>query len=200
MTRAEHIEQVSLEAFRAFEKHHVISLEATRWKIAQPHPSGGFNSIYFAEINVVSGGLLVHGDINHILFMNNNEPARIGWIGSRPRVCGYVEEKASIGMGSGCSKAVRGFNYEVFRSEVTSLVDALDTADHNETYAEHLDLLLGTSCDDSDTESYIDELCSEAGCDESCSGLGTVPSTRLIYAHAAVHRLYLLLGMGKGTP
>src|SRR5690606_34408896 len=62
-------------------------------------PSG--SSVYSTEIITTRHReLYVGGDIDHVLFARNPDPARqrVAWMGDRP-LSGYVVEKATIGTG-----------------------------------------------------------------------------------------------------
>ncbi len=94
--------KLSTAAREAFAKHVIVSKHPGRWMI-KAHGT----SMFWVEIVVLRGGhLLVHGDIDHVLFGNYHPTTDapedvVRWMGMKSGPVAYVREKAAIGMGDG---------------------------------------------------------------------------------------------------
>lgn len=204
-TYNEHTTKLATEAFA---NHQIVEESEGRWLLRKPSPDGGF---HWTEIIALAGnGLLVDGDIDHVIFRYGpkHPEARVRWMGSRKTAhdC-YFVEKAIIGTGHAL--------VETWRSEV-ALADLDDIA--KEIREEHGDstdkeglraiaydlprrgssAVLGAIEDikrfpyDMDERSVLDAIMQPDYFDEPPL-VGTVAAQRLFFAHAALARLTTLL-------
>lgn len=103
--------QTENQAVRAFEEHEIRTRSNDRILIQKRHKDGGWDSTFAVEIVLLRGGLLVYGDIAHVLFGYHNAETiegALAWLGDGLG-SGYVAEKATIGMR--LDGSVRGVNH-----------------------------------------------------------------------------------------
>lgn len=94
--------QIEEDATRAFAEHEIRSRSRDRILIQRRYrdEKGGWDSTFAVEIVLLRGGLLVYGDIAHVLFGYHNAESiegALAWLGDGLG-SGYVAEKAAIGM------------------------------------------------------------------------------------------------------
>jgi hypothetical protein len=90
-----------------FTNHEIVSCyespdsEFGTWLLKQRHTDGGWDCTFSCRVMAADGKLTVTGDFYPTVFAHGPRDPRslVGWIGSRPTVDSYVEEKACIGMG-----------------------------------------------------------------------------------------------------
>lgn len=197
------------EAAESFATHRVREAGHARWLIMKPHADGGWDNIFWTEIVVLEGGhLLVHGDTDCVMFgIHPEAPLRGGreswravvrWMGCRKRPDDhYFLEKAHIGMGGDALTEV--YDPESMREDIDGLIADyrrdLDDLEP-EAKAEHLSVIealeeergnIGERPPDAIRESIYDVIEDSESLPE-----GTVVSTRMVYAHAALQRLVAL--------
>jgi hypothetical protein len=188
------------QADRAFERHVITERQQDRWGCREQDPDGRHPSCYWFEVVVLKNGLLCYGDIDHVLWQHNNDrhgADRVHWMGQHRLLStnSYVSEKARIGMMT--LEAVQEFVPKVWAAEVEAELKRAYSAGEASRYHEHLAFLHRTMLSTDELESDIEQECFTNGCDDGpCTHFGMVPSTRLIYAHAAVRKLSNLLDQG----
>lgn len=158
-----------------------------RWVIGKPN-----TFVYRAEIIAgIGGSLLVHGDIDDVRFASYGDRAdawsRLTWMGLCRDLDYYVEQKACIGT----SRRERCYEPDVAVYDINRLleeremdqriVDALIEA--RDEHADDVHALRGCL----DQVRYIDDFWEWGG------DIGEVIETRIVNAHAALHRCVHLL-------
>lgn len=188
--RCQHLERHRATAARAFENHRITKESDRRWLLQRLRDSGCPDWTYAAEVIVLEGGALyVGGDIAHVVFAHGpRDPvARVRWMGECNDLDYYVRQKAVIGTGL---ESVSVWDVDVACDELRAWVaenpedvrdreaidEALETDDRNSFY-EHAHRGIGRQ-----SEPW-----------EVVADMGEVLSTRVIYAHAALARLCVLL-------
>lgn len=174
-------------ATEAFEAHRVELVSPGRWLV---HRSG--DSAYWTEVIALHGaGLLVDGDIDHVIFRYGpaHPPARVRWMAkTKGAADGYFCEKATIGSGR---EVVRSWRPEVARYDLAELQEEARESCED---AKRLDRLIDgiddikRCLDEMDEASVYRELYELSFYDE-LPRVGTVPAPRLFYVHAALVKL-----------
>lgn len=204
------------QAAEAYAEHRVREAGHGRWLIMKPHADGGWDNIFWTEIVVLDGGhMLVHGDADCVMFgVHPGLPLRGGrdawrgvvrWMGSRKRPDDhYFMEKAQIGMGSDALTLT--YDVSAMHEDITSIIDDyrkdLDDAepDVKKSWTEIIESL-------EEERQNLDERSPDEirgaiyNIIDDCERLpsGTVVSTRMIYAHAALQRLVALFDEEEKT-
>jgi hypothetical protein len=101
---AEYERRLAADATRAFANHEIRERSEGRWVLQRRGADGRWESTYWTEVLVLRGGkLLVHGDIEHVLFAyygDSRAPERVlRWMGDCTDLGYYVTQKARIGTG-----------------------------------------------------------------------------------------------------
>lgn len=96
--------QMVTRAADAFAEHQIRERSDGRWLLERPGGEGKWHSDYWAEIIVLRAGkLLVHGDIEHVIFghySDTRDPLDIvRWMGRHEDPAYYVTQKALLGTG-----------------------------------------------------------------------------------------------------
>ncbi len=159
---------------------------------------------YWVEVLVLAGGkLMVHGDIEHVLFAyytDTRDPYdTIRWMGAHETADSYATQKAEIGSGRALvyttDDAVFCADVDRPRAELTGDDDttrashkarlrALDTMQHRlKREGVPVRELIHEAYEATTWDDYGEQLCS----------LGQVIDTRVYMAHAALNRLWTLL-------
>ena len=127
LTRRTLYKQSRQQAEQAFENHilKIADHEAGRFVVRRPE-----NSFYWAEIVVISGGVLVHGDIATCVFKHysgaKDDPDKLGplrWMHDAGP--GYAFEKYCIGMNVTRNKAC-DFEPRVALDDINDTLDRMD--------------------------------------------------------------------------
>ncbi len=182
-----------------------------RWLIQKRYDDDkGWDWTCAAEIITLSnGGILVSGDWSPVVFAHGpaDPHSRIAWMGSHPNVDSYIAEKATIGMGGRGDSLTEQWDSDVAlwrlddvisdRKEwltvhtnddpdfdADPVIEALkDARDHRYDGAMPLYHFLQDALGGEGYEWFFDE----------APNIGNVISPRVIYAHAAIRRLHLIL-------
>lgn len=191
------IGSVVANAARAFADHVLVAeggyapAQVYSWSIARPG-----DSAYSAQIvSLSAGALLVHGDIDAVVFQRSDRSleARPFWL--RGELSEYVMEKARIGSGEERAMAWNRYVFFAHAAEYAAeyvaegrdvpewLANMIDIGESIHAHTVSRERLLSDAHDDGAESDDMEALCE----------LGKVPSARLIYAHAAINRLCDLL-------
>jgi hypothetical protein len=184
---------------------------------------GSWSGVYCAEIFCTArGGIIVEGDIAimHFAYGPSDVRARLRWMGMNQDLHYYVRQKASMGMrsrGHGNIDIADDFEEELAVADLDEQIQSykeswvenaqydLDEGEslppfdeHEHDYIKAMNEAKSFACDGQnavysflssrlrgDDYSFFFE--------ETRPSIGTAPSARLIYAHAALHKLCLLL-------
>lgn len=188
----------ALQAAGSFAKHVITKRSEGRWLLQQIHSDGRPDWTFAAEIVCLEGGsIYVGGDIDHTVFScGPRDPiARVRWMGECGDLGYYVRQKAKIGTPR------HQDNVDEWHSSVA--VEALKSylADREEEepgYAESADFdheYFEWACDADNKHQFVDYAMkafkdSEG---EDFWDMGDVLSPAVIYCHAALARLCVLL-------
>lgn len=201
------------QAREAFARHQIVELKTShgRWLVKQP----GTSNFWFEVIVLAGGKLLVHGDINAVIFAyyhsnpllsaEDNAEGCVHWMASRPRPDDhYFVEKAKIGSDSNdtvwtsdddtLSEQIRDLIEQECEGEVDEdgEVDFLKRALH-ESLESALEMVGSSSHEEIQREVY------EALGDAEGVPDGKMISTTMVCAHAALQRLAALIEEKRGT-
>jgi hypothetical protein len=193
--RKSYIENSRKLATEAFSEHEIVSESEGRWLLRRPAPNSAY---HWTEVIALAGnGLLVDGDIDPVIFRYGpkHPEARVRWMartqGADDR---YFREKASIG---GTGPHIMTWRDDVARDDLSDLQkEAFEDGEDEKHAREIADALeeikesLGFASEH-DVNRALYESNIYDGCD--LPRVGTVPSTRLFSAHAALVRLADLL-------
>lgn len=199
------VDRIAADMERAKENftHHVIRKESEgRWLLSRPGSQG-----YWFETVVLAGGyLLVHGDIQAILFGgyhsdNINVPESnlgcIRWMAKRSRPDDpYFLEKAKLGTGT--DALLWEEDDDVLREEIEDLIQETKASDveypreDTPRVLEALEEALGEIGGDS-THAEIQKAIYEAIDDGERVPRGRKITMSMVFAHAALQKLYSLL-------
>jgi len=186
------------DAAQVFQNHVIRSHSDGRWVLQSKHADGGWENAFWVEVVALRrGSVLVHGDIDHIIFgqyRDSEDPeACVRWMGRRNSVDDYVLEKARIGMGS--PHDVISHSAEVWLHHAKRWAQE-EYVDHAGGVPEWL----------SEAISELEEPCGmnfrdvlETVSEDSdavemeAHTWGEIPSSRLVYCHEALRRLVALL-------
>jgi len=200
MTRAEIETKIATMAIKDFSDHVVRYKPGPHHWVLQKKDNHGWTSIFAVDIICLgtSGSLFVGGDIGPVVFAYGpgNFEQRISWVGHRPPPDHYVASKASIGTGQG-GRAER--DADLARVEILEILEeeARNDPEFDKKAAlEELQVAMSYLSDSFDLFYY--ELPEEYY--ETLEGVGEHISSRVIFAHAAVHRLWQLITEGKADP
>lgn len=192
-------EQLMSEARAAFERHELRRSSEGRWSLHRKLSDGSWDSIFWIEVIVLAGGkLLVHGDIEHVLFAyySDRDPLNVvRWMGQCRDIDYYVHQKATIGTGR---KAIDTDDDRVAAWQLAARiedekdqlrqVECMTAALAELAAGEHLTPVRQSLAERLGRAGYSDDW-------EWIGDLGTVPDARLYYAHAGLQRLCVLLGI-----
>ncbi len=222
-TAKEYLADHQARADAAFKDHVIRKRDERSWLCFRPYTDAkaGWHSTYWFEVIVLAGGeLYVHGDISgmHFAHYGAHKSAEevLRWMGAHPSVDSYVLQKASIGMqpcsqersivemvddGVWLDEALSYIGYTCFEEERPGFFDDEAHAKlklYEGTIPEWLsDAVVRVLDGDSVQESTADFDFERGACEADVHGWGEVPSTRLIYAHAALRALVRLLDAEK---
>lgn len=194
--RAQHLERHRHQAAKAFATHRITKQCDRRWLIQQLYEDGKPDWTYAAEIIVLEGGAIyVGGDIDHVVFScGPSDPiARLRWMGECNDLAYYVRQKARIGSPRymDCIDVWDSeVAYEELRAYVEELREEFESPDIDE---EHLESALSA-----ESREYFLDYATQAfpgypDSWESIGDMGMVLCPSVIYAHAALARLCMLL-------
>ena len=194
-TADRHLERHRQQAAKAFERHVITKRSEGRWLLQTIHADGRPDWTMAAEIIALeNAAIYVGGDISHIIFAYGpKDPiGRLRWMGECSDLGYYVAQKARIGMGGrgdGGDVTVV-WDYDVAKEELFEHV--AETPDPYEGSGPE-DVWRQVSADDQ--HEFLDNY-REAFPDDDMDGIysmGEVLAPRVIYAHAAIARLCVLL-------
>lgn len=195
-------------ARESFAKHQIAKASEDRWLVRQP----GTSAFWFEVVSLAGGMMLVHGDIDAVLFgryypgenMTEEQAAieKIHWMASRTRPddC-YFVEKAKIGTGSGSDGILFTKDEDVFREEIRDLIKQESEGEVDEDgevdsrKRERREALedalhsVGSSTHEEVQRAIYDALEGDA---ESVPE-GKIVSSTMVHIHAALQRLAELL-------
>jgi hypothetical protein len=192
-------------AEKAYARHEIKTAGACglRWKIFEK-VEGGWNSNLWAEIVVLSGAILVHGDFEPCLFsgFSGGTPRQhVAWIGGHSDV-DYPCGKASIGLGG--SEFAEELNAEVLRADIDERrrswkerTSEKMPKEIREAFKEAFDRAEDVTHQEELRAIVVDLIEAEAIDSEEASSMGVVSSNRVIMAHAALRRLHTLLAAAE---
>lgn len=198
----------------SFAKHQIVKASEDRWLVRQP----GTSAFWFEVVSLAGGMMLVHGDIDAVLF-GRYYPSKdateaqaaiekIHWMASRTRPddC-YFLEKAKIGTGSGSDGILFTKDEDVFREEIRDLIKQESEGEVDEDgevdsrkrkRREALEDALhsvGSSTHEEVQRAIYDALEGDA---ESVPE-GRIVSCTMVHVHAALQRLSELLNAVEST-
>lgn len=181
-TADERLRQTSLMAHTAFQHHVIVTESEGRWLLQRDRKWA-----YAAEIiALANGALFVGGDISHVVFgYGPNDPiARVRWIGECEDLGYYVAEKARIGTGA---ELVDQWLDDIAQHELRAFV-----ADNPERVVDHD--ALEDALEQEERHDFT-RLAAGALDDgwEVVGAMGEILAPRVVYAHAALARLCVLL-------
>ena len=193
-------------ARNSFAKHRITESSHGRWLVKQP----GTSTFGFEVVVLAGGKLLIHGDINAVIFAHfhpnqhdsaeDNASACVHWMASRKRPDDhYFIEKAKIGSDSDDTvwtrddDTLREETQDLIKQESEGEVDedgAVDSKKRDRREAlEHALNMIGSSTH----EEVQREVYEALDCDGESVPQGKIVSTTMVYAHAALQRLDVLL-------
>lgn len=193
-------QELSKDAQASFAEHMIVRRSTGRWLLKKPG-----TGIFWVEVVELAGGyLLVHGDIDCIVFGVYIDPCnpgeRVRWMASRSRGDdAYLIEKATIGMGMRSDELLFDYSPEQFRWQLEEL-RALES--EQELHIDDDDVSAPSTLDayDDALACYLDEgpqaaqrILANAGIEAEDLPDGRVISARPVFAHAALRRLAELL-------
>lgn len=195
--RSQHLELNRRQAAKAFENHRITKVSDRRWLIQERHPDGKPDWTCAAEIIALEGGgIFVGGDIDHVVFAwGPSDPvARLRWMGECNDLAYYVRQKARIG--SRNQDCIDVWDEEIAHEELRAYVEELRAEDGFSTESVDDDYL--ESALSADTREHFLDSASKAFPDwldswEVLGDMGMVLCPSVIYAHAALARLCVLL-------
>jgi len=179
------------QAVESFSKHGIIA-RGDRWWMIGDGKSSVFQTTVFANPR---GEITVQGDTDLCSFAFGPKNARgaVNWIG-RQRFDGYVCEKASIG--TTCHEMVWKFDSDALRESIEYWISEYESdAAEGEASPSRL-AALNRALEDIDREeplTILNELIDENVIEWEDMHSAEIPTTRVIYAWAAIQRLNELL-------
>lgn len=201
-TKPDRITVEMVHARKSFEKHEIVKWSEGRWFLKQP----GTNNFWFEVVVLAGGYLLVHGDIQAVMFgcyhaNENDTPHRAArrtvlWMGTRKRPDdGYFIEKA--GIGGTADETIWTYDEDTLREEISELIKEVsdgevevDSRKHDRR--EELEDVLARVGDVS-LEEIQREVYDALDGDGESVPRGKILSSSMVYAHAALQRLTKLL-------
>ena len=203
------VDRIAVEmvhARKSFEKHEIVKWSEGRWLLKQP----GTSTFWFEVVVLAGGYLLVHGDIQAVMFgcyhaNENNLPTTTArqmvlWMGTRKRPDdGYFIEKA--GIGGTADETIWTYDEDTLREEIADLIkevsdgevdedDEVDSRKHDRR--EELEEIL-TRVGDVSLEEIQSQVYDALEGDAESIPRGKLLSSSMVYAHAALQRLTKLL-------
>jgi hypothetical protein len=189
-----HMEKHRKAAAKAFERHTITKRSEHRWLLQRAYEDGKLDWTMAAEVIALEEpAVYVGGDIDHVIFGYGprDAVARLRWMGECKDLGYYVAQKARIGMGGrGDGDVTKAWILDVAEEEFKAHV------------AENADYYDGESPDDvwdrvgADDQREFLENYRDSFPDDDMEGIynmGEVLAPRVIYAHAALARLCVLL-------
>lgn len=189
-------------ARKSFAKHEIVKGSEGRWLLKQP----GTNNFWFEVVVLAGGCLLVHGDIQAVIFgryhaHENDTPTRAArqmvlWMGTRKRPDdSYFVEKA--GLGGTADETIWTYDEDTLREQIKELIKEVSDGEvdedgevdsHKRERREELEDVLARVGDVSLEEIQREVYDALEGDGESVPR-GKIISSSMIYAHAALQRL-----------
>lgn len=171
------------QAVDAFKNHTITKESEGRWLLQGKDKDGTYTWNMAVEVIALEGKrLFVGGDIDDVVFAYGpRDPVqRVSWMGAHSSDMRYVAEKARIGSGHDFAEWDAVVAHEDLEELKEHVVD-------EEAYEEALE-----ACDETE---FFDLANTAFGPDgwELLQGIGSVLSSRIVHAHAAVERLHSLL-------
>jgi hypothetical protein len=193
-----HLKTNALQAAGAFAKHVITKRSEGRWLLQQIHQDGKPDWTMAAEIVCLEGrAIFVGGDIDHTVFScGPRDPiARVRWMGECGDLGYYVRQKARIGTARH-PETVDEWHSAVAEEELK--IYLADREEEEPGYAESDDFDLEefeSACGADDRDSFYEHaMAAFKHADfQDFSEMGEVLSPAVIYCHAALARLCVLL-------
>ena len=198
------VDRIAVEmvhARKSFEKHEIVKWSEGRWFLKQP----GTSTFWFEVVVLAGGYLLVHGDIQAVMFgcyhaNENDTPHRAArrtvlWMGTRKRPDdGYFIEKA--GIGGTADETIWTYDEDTLREEIAELIAAARESEAvtepDTDLREELEEIL-TRVGDVSLEEIQSQVYDALEGDAESVPRGKLLSSSMVYAHAALQRLTKLL-------
>ncbi len=215
-----YIAEVQGRAAKHFERHRIRSRDDRSWLVMQPYrDTNEWESNFWFEVIALKGAkLLLHGDIDHVLFAygdRDSSPERLlRWMGSHNDLAYYVTQKAAIGMGGrgGADLCLESLDERVWLDAALGHIEDANPGLDAPLDPNHLDFeALGVEdwlremIEEVVDRTSIEEVVQKAKYHSSEAyeagvfDWGKVPSQRLIYAHEALKSLVRLLNAEQET-
>lgn len=181
--RLRYVSRLRRLADEAFKDHCIVQREKRAWLVRRE----GTGFYWFEVFSLQGGRLIVHGDIQSVIFQCGSEQdaeARVHFIADS--YLGYVKEKA---------ESASGMSFDELDEEVANEDLCLLLADEGTlTNEERREVLVALEALQHEGVGALARLEGEV-----FSGMGEVPSPRLIYAHEALRCLSRLIKVDQGS-
>jgi hypothetical protein len=197
----QHTERHRDQASRAFAKHAITKQSEGRWLLQSRYDDGVIDWTMTAEVIVLAGTgqLYVGGDIDHVVFAHGpaDPIARVRWMGECKDLGYYVRQKARIGQARN-QHVIDVWKEEIAHQELREYLASVEEdepgfAESGSFDRDYFEMALGQD----DRREFQDYAAKAFKGDrdiwESVGSMGEVLSPHVIYAHAALARLCVLL-------
>jgi hypothetical protein len=199
--RTKHMERHRTQAAKAFSGHSITKQSEGRWLLQRSYPDGRRDWTMAAEIICLEArSIYVGGDIDGAVFAYGPlDPVdRVRWIGECDDLGYYVAQKARIGSPRH-PECVDEWNEDLAHQELMAFFDEVKAQDpelvHDANRFDGYRLECALSAESRHeflTEAYS-AFHGDFDIGEAMCGMGVVLSPSVIYAHAALARLCVLL-------
>jgi hypothetical protein len=196
-TSADMIRDTRELATRAFERHVITRRTDRSWVLQRIHEDGRPESTYATEVIALElRGLYVGGDIAPVIFGGGGRHpvGTVYWMGECNDLGHYVREKASIGLGG--AQMVDRWERELAGDDLRSWIEERREEADDESAIVDDEHALHLAFNADNEREFFDHACEALGGGdawEAVSGMGVTLDARVIYAHAALARLSVLL-------
>lgn len=196
--RAQHLERNRQQAAQVFANHCITKASDRRWLIQKRYPDGKPDWTFAAEIIALEGAAIyVGGDIDHVVFAHGpSDPiSRLRWMGECNDLAYYVRQKARIGSPRH-HDCIDVWDEEIAHEELRAYVAELRAEDDEPPHGIDEERLAAALSAES-REHFLDYATQAfpgwPDSWESIGDMGMVLCPSVIYAHAALARLCVLL-------
>ncbi len=198
--RTQHLDRHRQQAAKAFAGHQITKRSDGRWLLQQSHPDGAPDWTMAAEVICLeANSIYVGGDIDGAVFAYGPRDfiQRIRWMGECNDLGYYVAQKARIGSPRHQS-SVTEWNQDIAAQELQAWLADLKKEDPLVDQDDRFDSCQWERALSADHEhefvsAAYDAFHGDFDIGEALCGMGKVLSPAVIYAHAALARLCLLL-------
>lgn len=193
-----HLKTNALQAADAFAKHVITKRSDGRWLLQRIHEDGKPESTYFVEVICLAGcALFVGGDIDHVVFAYGPQEAtaRVRWMGECGDLGYYVRQKARIGSARG-QDAIDEWQQDAAVEELRAYLAEREEEEPGYSESEDYDDdYFRWACGSDNQQEFVSNASQAFKHSESEDfySMGVVLSPAVIYAHAALARLCVLL-------